>query len=174
MSLDDYTGIEEGAKQSDLDAILFNINQMYEYGKDFDTVSFEIEDITTKDIEEYLKKIEIEQDSPIKLLTINSFTIPDIEYTSEVLDEFSIYPVSKSLNQKVYFIEGGEFALTLIPIEVEDGKICIIIQPLEKSLPYIKHAYGEMVENRDWKGRRKTVGELREEIHFVKFPPQKK
>ena len=32
MTLDDYTGIEEGAKQEALDFILHNINQMYEYG----------------------------------------------------------------------------------------------------------------------------------------------
>lgn len=174
MSLDDYTGIEEEAKQSGLDQILFNINQMYKYGKDSDTVSFEVEDITIKDIEAYLKKIEIEQDSPIKFLTINSVTISNIDDNSEILDGFSTYPISPSYNQKVYFIEGGEFALTLIPIEVEDGKIHIIIQPLESSLPYIKHEFGNMVANRDRKGRKKSVAELRKEIHFVVFPKQRK
>ena len=153
MSLDDYTDIEEGAKQEALDFILHNINQMYEYGVESDVISQDVRGISLEDIDKYIRKIEVDQDSPIKLLTINSVDIPEPIYINNISNEFQTYPLTQISSQRVYFIEGGSFALVMIPIQMEKDTIQIILQPLEKSASYIQDEYKRIVEKRDSKGK---------------------
>jgi hypothetical protein len=79
MVLDDTTGVQERFKQESLDFILHNINQMYEYGVESDVISQDVRGITLEDISKYMRKIDVDQDSPIKLLTINSVDIVEYE-----------------------------------------------------------------------------------------------
>ena len=172
MSLDDYTGIEEGAKQEALDFILHNINQMYEYGVESDVISQDVRGISLEDIDKYIRKIEVDQDSPIKLLTINSVDIPEPIYINNISNEFQTYPLTQISSQRVYFIEGGSFALVMIPIPVKKDMIQIILQPLESSLPYIQDEYKKIAERRDSKGRI-DLEELKRKIPLVKFTKKK-
>jgi len=172
MSLDDYTGIEEGAKQEALDFILHNINQMYEYGVESDVISQDVHGISLEDIDKYIRKIEVDQDSPIKLLTINSVDIPEPIYINNISNEFQTYPLTQISSQRVYFIEGGSFALVMIPIQMEKDTIQIILQPLEKSASYIQDEYKRIVEKRDSKGKT-SLEELKKKISFVKFAKKK-
>lgn len=172
MSLDDYTDIEEGAKQEALDFILHNINQMYEYGVESDVISQDVRGISLEDIDKYMRKIEVDQDSPIKLLTINSVDIHEPIYINDVSNEFQTYPLTQISSQRVYFIEGGSFALAMIPIPVKKDMIQIILQPLEKSASYIQDEYKRIVGKRDSKGKT-SLEELKKKISFVKFSKQK-
>lgn len=172
MTLDNSTGIENNAKQASLDLILHNINQMHEYGVESDIISEEVRGITLEDISKYMKKVEVDQDSPIKLLTINSVDIPGLTYTNDIYNDFQTYPLIQIPPQRVYFIEGGSFALVMIPIPIQKDIIQIILQPLEKSAPYIQDEYKRIVEKRDSKGKT-SLEELKKKISFVKFPKQK-
>ena len=64
--LDDPTGVQERSKQESLDFILHNINQMYDYGVESDVISRDVRGISLEDIDRYMKKIDVDQDSPIK------------------------------------------------------------------------------------------------------------
>lgn len=173
MVLDDTTGVQERFKQGSLDFILHNINQMYEYGVESDIISQDVRGISLEDINKYMKKIDVDQDSPIKLLTINAVDIPEPVYTSDLVDYFQTYPLVPTSFQRVYFIEGGSFALVMIPIPLEEDTIQIILQPLEKSVPYIQDEYKRIVGKRDSKGKM-SLDDLRKKIPFIKFPQQKK
>ena len=172
MKLDDPTGIEERAKQESLDFILHNINQMYEYGVESNIISQDVRGITLEDINKYMKKIDVDQDSPIKKLTINAVDIPEPFYTNQITNEFQTYPLTQIPSQRVYFIEGGSFALVMIPIPLEKETIQIILQPLESSLPYIQDEYKRILGKRDTKGRM-SLEDLTKKISFTKFPKQK-
>ncbi len=168
MVLDDPTGVQERSKQESLDFILHNINQMYEYGVESDVISQDVRGISLEDINRYMRKIEIDQDSPIKLLTINSVDIPEPFYTNDISNEFQTYPLTQISSQRVYFIEGGSFALVMIPIPIERNNIQIILQPLESSLPYIQDEYKRILAKRDSKGKT-SLKKLKKNIPFVKF-----
>lgn len=172
MTLDDTTGVQERFKQESLDFILHNINQMYEYGVESDVVSQDVRGVSLEDISKYMRKIDIDQDSPIKSLTINAVDIAEPVYTSDLVDYFQTYPLARASFQRVYFIEGGSFALVMIPIQMEKDKIQIILQPLEKSASYIQDEYKRIVEKRNPKGKT-SLEELKKKISFVKFAKKK-
>jgi len=171
MALDDLTGVEDQRKQDPLDSILFNINQMYEYGTDADTVSLDLDNVSLQDVDRYLKKVERNQDTPIKLFTVNFAGLYSPNEAPQIIDEAFVNLAEYPNIQNVYFLEGGKFALALFPIIVENKKLCVIIQPLEQSLPFVKREYYKVVEQRH--NKRKTVEELKEQISFIKFPKQK-
>lgn len=171
MTLDDATRIEEGSKQESLDFILHNIDQMYEYGVESDVISQDVRGVSLEDINRYMRKIGVDQDSPIKLLTINAVDIPDPLYTNDIANDFQTYPLAPISFQRVYFIEGGSFALVMIPIPIQKDTIQIVLQPLEKSAPYIQDEYKKIAGKRD--SKRKTLEQLKKEISFIKFPKQK-
>jgi len=170
--LDDTTGIEDSAKQESLNFILHNINQMYDYGVESDVISQDVRGISLGDIHRYMTKIEVDQDSPIKKLTINFTDIFEPTYTNDITNDFQTYPLSSIPFQRVYFIEGGSFALVMIPIQLEKDIIQIILQPLESSLQYIQDEYKKIVEQRDSKGKM-SLEDLKKRIPFVKFPKKK-
>lgn len=170
--LDDSTGIEDNARQESLNFILHNINQMYDYGVESDVISQDVRGISLEDIDRYMKKIDVDQDSPIKLLKINAADIPDPLYTSDLVDYFQTYPLAPSSSQQVYFIEGGSFALVMIPIPVEKDTIQIVLQPLERSVPYIQEEYRRILKRRESK-QRMSLEDLKKKISFTKFPKQK-
>ena len=170
--LDDPTGVQERSKQESLDFILHNINQMYDYGVESDVISRDVRGISLEDIDRYMRKIDVDQDSPIKLLTINSVDIAEPVYTNDLVDYFQTYLLAPVSFQRVYIIEGGSFALVMIPIQMEKDKIQIILQPLESSLPYIQDEYKKIAERRDSKGRI-DLEELKRKIPLVKFTKKK-
>jgi len=172
MTLDDSTRIEEAHKQEALSFILHNIDQMYEYGVESDIISDEVSDVTLEDIDRYMNKISVDQDSPIKLLTVNATNIIDPVYTNDIVNDFQAYPLTPISFQRVYFIEGGSFALVMLPIVMANGKIQIILQPLESSLSYIQDEYNKVTGKRSSAGRM-SIEDLKKKISFVKFPKQK-
>jgi len=172
MTLDDPTGTEDNAKQESLTFILHNINQMYDYGVESDVISQDVRGVSLEDVSKYMKKIEVDQDSPIKKLTINSTDIYEPTYTNDTLDVFQTYPLPSVPFQRVYFIEGGSFALVMLPILLEKDTIQIILQPLESSLPYIQNEYKKIVDKREGKGKM-NLENLKKKVSFVKFPKKK-
>lgn len=170
--LDDPTGIEDNARQESLNFILHNINQMYDYGVESDVISQDVRGISLEDIDRYMKKIDVDQDSPIKRLTINSTDIYEPTYTNEIVNDFQTYPLTSVPFQRVYFIEGGSFALIMVPIQIGKDTIQIILQPIESSLPYIQDEYKKIVGKRESK-ERMSLEDLKKKIFFKKFPNQK-
>jgi hypothetical protein len=145
MSLDDPTQTELNSKQEALSTILFNINQMYEHATEDDILSETIYDVSLPEVYAYLRDIETDQDSPIKLLRIRYTKIHDFDTVANLYDYTQVYPEKEPpYDQRVYFIEGDDFALTLIPVEEKKGQIQIHMTALDASPDFITEMFAEL------------------------------
>lgn len=102
-----------------------------------------LEDISIEEVDTYLRVIKNDQDIPEKLLKVNRYSVKD-EGTFAMLCDYScVYPIPKDLskNQKVYFIESSDSAITLIPIDIGDKQVNINICLLQNSPQFIKDMY---------------------------------
>lgn len=145
MNLDDPTQIEQDNKQEALLTILFNINQMYEHATEDDILSDTIYDVSLPEVYAYLQQIEQDQDSPIKLLRIRYASVQDFDTIATIYDYTQVYPEKEPpYNQRIYFIEGADFALTLMPIEEKKGQIQIHMTALDASPDFITEMFAEL------------------------------
>ncbi len=145
MNLDDPTQTEQDNKQEALSTILFNINQMYEHATEDDILSDTIYDVSLPEVYAYLQQIEQDQDSPIKLLRIRYVSVQDFDTIATIYDYTQVYPETEApYNQRIYFIEGADFALTLMPIEEKKGQIQIHMTALDASPDFITEMFAEL------------------------------
>ncbi|MHC1716899.1 MAG: hypothetical protein AB9915_03400 [Candidatus Dojkabacteria bacterium] len=143
FGLDDPTGIQDKRKQEALNTILYNINQMYENAEEGDVVSETVSGITLKDIDRYMVEIVRRHLSPIKLLRIRAVEITNPLIIANIHDYTDIDYENDSFYQKIYFIEGGDFALTFMPIQEDEEQIRIHMEPLDSSPKFIKKIFIE-------------------------------
>ncbi len=142
---DDLTVIENNKKQESLNTILFNINQMFHCGIEGDIVSETVSGISLKEIDLFLNQIATRQSTDIELFRIRPTYIEDPMLVDTLYDYVQIYPLGrKGYKQVVYFIEGSDFALTLIPIEEGRGDIRIHMEPLECCPDFITEKYNDL------------------------------
>jgi len=76
-------------------------------------------------------------------------TIPELfnalcEYTDVYKVKFP-----KHGSQKIYFIESTDFALSIIPIELDNNEINIYIEPLEDSPDFITEIWANLNEKKN-------------------------
>lgn len=149
--LDDPTGIEDNSKQEALDKIRFNIENMLTGGDQFTVVDEIVYNINLKDINEYIKFLKADKSLPTKLTRIRSYDINNLDLFEQLCDYTSVNnsETPRIWNQKVYFIESGDFALTFIPIALEDKKsVNIYMEPLEESPDFITELWAKLNEEK--------------------------
>jgi hypothetical protein len=150
MSLDDYTGIQESAKQHPLDFIRENLEKIPQSMMDYDIIDETVSDITLTDVYRYIAQIERNQNLPLKALRISYVPITDFQTFVQICDYRLISKVRfpSSAGQRIYFIENSDFATTLIPIELNDGSLNIFMEPLDASPDLITEMWAEHVEKK--------------------------
>ncbi len=130
-----------------------------EIDEDEPPVDFILEDITTDEIDQYLKVIKRDQDVPEKLFKLGSYRIRDEGIFAMLCDYSCVNPIPKEIakNQRIYFIESSDSAITLLPIDIGKNQININICLLQNSPQFIKDMHMKL-------------GKLKiQDINFVKF-----
>lgn len=153
--------IEEDRKQESLNQLKTQISSMLDDEQD-PYIDFQLYDVDTYDIHNYLRKIYFDQDLPSKLFKVGYMDVSDMEAYNTLCDYCMVYkaPFSALIQQKVYFIETADNAVTVIPIQLAKNEVNISIELLENSPKFIKDMYMKM-------------GKLKmEDIKFVKFNKQ--
>jgi hypothetical protein len=146
MSIDDYTGIRENAKQHPLDFIRTNLERIPDSMNDEDMIDTIVEDITLTDVYNYISYIEDNQSLSSKPLKISYVRIDTLNKFELLCDNLFINQVRlpKKREQRVYFVEWADFATTIIPIEIGGGKLNIFMQPLESCPDLITEMWAEL------------------------------
>jgi len=130
-----------------------------EMDEDQPPVDFILEDITTSEVGEYLTVIRKGQDVPDKLFKVSSYKVRNEGLFAMLCDYSCVYPIPKDLSkdQKIYFIESSDSAITLIPIDIGGKQINVNITLLQNSPEEVKNIY-------------KNLNKLKmQDIKFVKF-----
>jgi hypothetical protein len=147
--IDDPTGIENGSKQEALDLIRFNLINMLEGGDQFTRVDNIVHGINLRDIDSYMRFLSTEKAlSPkLKNLKIEPFDVRDLDLFSKLCEYNGVYntDIPRNWDQRIYFIESSDFAMTFIPIELGDRKVInIYMEPLEESPDFITELWAEL------------------------------
>ncbi len=152
--------IEDGNKQRSLDTLKSEISTMIEFGGERGIFTdMVLDDVNTTEIDRYLRVLDKNQDLPYKLYKCSSVDVLDMG-TYDMLCDYSQVndvPIDPCIQQKVYFIETSDFAVTVIPIQLNGNHVSVNIEPLEHSPEFVKEMY-------------KKMGKLKmEDIKFVKL-----
>lgn len=132
--------------QQPSDFILSQIKTVLEYG-DYKNprVDETLNDITLVQVDDYMKKIQLDQDLPFELTRIRAREIKDEKTFNAICEHYSIksVPFNPILHTKVYFIETADNAVVFTPIELEKGVINISVELLdrENTIPEIMDLY---------------------------------
>jgi len=120
--------------QEPLDSLLTSINSALESDEDELPLDHIMNDLTLKDIDNHIRKIELDGDLPFKLVKITDFKIKNEDTFKDICEHCSISNVryNPKLKNKVYFIETVDNAVVVIPIQLEKGLINIHIDLLDK------------------------------------------
>lgn len=138
--------------QQPSDFILSQLKTVLEYGDDsvrtFARVDETLRDVTLGQIDEYMKKIQLDQDLPYELTRIRAREIKDENTYNAICEHYSIYnvPFNPELHTKVYFIETADNAVVFTPIELEKGVVNISVELLDRkyTIPEIYDLYMHM------------------------------
>lgn len=147
--LDDPTDKEDNSKQKALDKIRFNIENILTGEDQFTSVDEIVYGVNLKDINEYMNFLVKDETLPTKLTRIRSYNVDNLDLFEQLCDYTSVNnsETPRLWNQKVYFIESGDFALTFIPIALEDKKsVNIYMEPLETSPDLITELWARLNE----------------------------
>lgn len=131
------------------DFILTQIRTVLEYGdEETPRIDETIMDVSLGQIDEYMKKMQLNQDLPFELTRIRAREIKDEKTFNAVCEHYSIYfvPFDPQLHTKVYFIETAENAVVMTPIQLEKGLVNISVELLDKNntIPEIMELYMRM------------------------------
>lgn len=121
-----------------------------------------LEKITLSDVDRYLRKICTDRQWDFKRPLVRSATIRDRETFESLCDYTNIDITNIDFpdrgKQNIYFIESADFAITLIPIQLEDG-VNAYMEALDSSPDFITEIYQNLNDKRKELDR----------IEFVRF-----
>jgi len=128
-------GIDQGCS-----LILHNILNVYQEAEEGEIVSEQLTGILPNHIDQYIMNLRYAQDLPISNLKILKSTLTDIKILSQIYDYLQSYPISNegSFEQKIYFIEGSDSAIVVIPVLNDDKEITLHLELLHSSPQFIK------------------------------------
>ena len=150
--------------QEPLDSLLPSIHSALESDEDELPLDHIMNDLTLKDIDNHIRKIELDGDLPFKLVRITDSQIKDEKTFLDICEHCCISGVryNPKLKNKVYFIETVDNAVVVIPIQLEKGLINIHIDLLDKEhIP--QSVYDMYIES-----GKKTLDELKRQGYFLK------
>jgi hypothetical protein len=145
--IDDPTGTDNRSKQEALDLIRFNLVNMLVGGNQFDSVDEIVYNVSLRDINEYIKFLATDKSLPVKLPLIRAYDVSEPQLFEQLCNYTNVhnFDTPNTWDQKIYFIESGDFALTFIPIVLNDKKsVNIHIEPLEESPDFITELWAEL------------------------------
>lgn len=127
--------LEDRSKQSSIDFLYKNLKEMMLEGTDGSLVEEDLYDISSNDIDNYMDSLSTSNTLPIKAGRIRFVVIEDIDLLFHICDfmQVSFNSIPKIGQQRVYFIDSGDFCATFIPLETEKNHTRILIQPFEDS-----------------------------------------
>jgi len=138
--------------QQPSDFILSQIREVLEYGDDsimkLARVDEIVRDVSLGQIDEYMKRVQLNQDLPFELTRIRAREIKDENTYNAICEHYSIYnvPFNPELHTKVYFVETADNAVVMTPIQLEKGLVNISVELLDKNntIPEIMELYMRM------------------------------
>jgi hypothetical protein len=143
--IDEPTDIEGDAKQEALDLIRFNVEQILDHADEFTIVDEAINDVTLDEIDDYLCMMTYENPSfrqDVEMVRCFIYSMDDFGKLCEYTNVTGIER-PKRWNQKVYFIESNDSAVTIIPIETGNKTVNIYMEPLESCPDFLTEMWAE-------------------------------
>ncbi len=166
MSLDNYTGIEEAAKQEPLDFIRENLNKIPQSMRQGEVIDEIVEDLSIRELYQYMQQVKRNQDLDLVDPRIRYVSITELETFVDICDYRQINNIRHPFNeeQRVYFIESSDFATVLIPIQLDDRSLNLFMEPLDSSSELIRQMFAELED-----GDKELAREIQEEkVEFIK------
>ncbi len=121
-----------------------------------------LEKITLSDVDRYIKKVCTDRQWDFKRALVRSAAVDGREMFETLCDYTNINPMSVDFpgegKQNIYFIESADFAMTLIPIQLQDG-VNAYMEALDASPDFITEIYQNLNDQRKELDR----------IEFVRF-----
>jgi len=156
---------EDDFKQHSLDVTFKNIKDMMLKGTDGDLVIEDLEDITPYDIDNYMEYLSTSKELAIKDGRIRFARIENTDLFYDVCDYMGITVNDIPLmgQQKIYFVDSGDFSSTVIPLQTEKNSTRILIQPFEDSPTQIQNLKWELDEG---KRTKRSFEELKEDFDY--------
>ena len=136
--------LRDNYKQQAIDFLHSQIVNMIQNGGEEGIFVDEIlHGIDLRDIHAYMNSLVSQQNLPFKSPSVKSFVIEDAETFSMLCDYVDVCQIRDPLTgpQRLYFVETADFAITVIPIELENYQVAINIEPLDYSPPFIRDIY---------------------------------
>lgn len=166
--------LNDNRKQESMDFIRSMIEDTIEYGvEEKQPIDQELYDIDIREIHEYMHLLMDDRDFKYKLATLREYMVTDINEFAQLCDYMSINgDVEFTPNTNiVFFLETSDYAITIIPIQLDRNTVNIYIESLDNSPEFIKDMWGKAVINTDnrIKKKKKTIQDLKDEGKFVKF-----
>ena len=156
--------VEDTAKQDILSNLREQIIDMFDHDAEGDIVNGIVQGVTAEDIGNYLHQIVSNQSTQLKELSLTEVPISDPCDIWYVLERISASQVDLSRQPKIYFLEDADFAIVLIPINLNMDNTNVFIQPLDYAPKEIRDIWSRA------KGKNKMT---MADIKFVKFGKNK-
>lgn len=155
----------DNRRQESMDFIRLEIGDMIENStSDSPIVDQVLYDININDVSQYLHQLIADQDFLYELTVLRDYYINDINEFAQVCDyvnvhgDIEFHPGS----HRVFFIETSDFAVTIIPIKLDENTVNIHIEPLDTSPDLIRNMWRKTVT-------KKSIEDLKREGKLVKL-----
>lgn len=157
--------LNDDRKQESMDFIRWMIQDTIEYGtENTPPVDQELYDISITDIHQYMHLLMDDRDLKYKLTTLREYMVTDINEFAQLCDYTSIngdVEFTPDTNI-VFFLETSDYAISIIPIQLDRNTVNIYIESLDNSPRFIKDMWETTI-------KKKTIEDLKKEGKFVKF-----
>ena len=141
----------DDARQEALSFIRSQIITMIESGEKGVVIDQVVYNTDLKDIHTYMKFLKDDKALPFRIPIIRNFMVNDIDKFATLCDYCDINnaKIPTKNEQRVYFIETSDFAITFIPIELEDRTVNIRMEPLDESPDFILEMWDKVTRPKD-------------------------
>ena len=163
--------LEDTYRQHSLDILRGNIEIMLSHtaGED-EFVTIDLDEIDIDGVDEYIDKMEIDQDLDFKLLRVRKSRVGGEELFKTLCDYTGIpsQPFNPEIKHRVYFIEIANYMITVIPIQTYDGFVRVRIEPFNLDSPeFLKKMYKKT-------DKMKNLKEIKKEFNIINLSSLKK
>ena len=157
---------ENDYKNEQMIRVKDQIEDLMNHGEGDEIIGDILYDISLQEVDQYLNDEYIKVNCP----RFSSCTVKDEDTFNMLCDYMNIKIgdeyIHKNSSQKVYFIEGDQYALTLIPMQLKDKNINYRIEALENAPDFITEMYANLEEEK--KSRKESKND-EYRIRFDKF-----
>lgn len=144
-------------KQSSLDYLREGITTLFsnQVEDPNSVVNDTILDITPDEVDTFIRQLVNEHDLPIKCTRLSFEEIKDSKVYNILCDYVKVYNVPLFNSSYVHFLESGNFAITIISLDLADGTTRLRMEPLELSPKFLKDEWKRILD------KEKKIADLR-------------